>query len=215
MTRGKNKGCHRDNHLYIFRYYVSKEANLFDDQETVHIIGVLFDKPSVNVNPYGDFVEYKFHLYQSLSFYTTITLVCGLQAQQIPRLHFMPLPVGKCVIVKFIDVIGVNELYLDTRVSDRLQIGVLNLSRFRTDLEAYCKYEKEEEPISLDHQYCMNMDVDSFPNWQDEIEAFRDIANFVRRCQRVVMLCKYNPSLAQSSEDSETKFICDKLIVSQ
>ena len=54
MTRGKNKGCHRDNHLYIFRYYVSKEANLFDDKETVHIIGVLFDKPSVNVNPYGD-----------------------------------------------------------------------------------------------------------------------------------------------------------------
>lgn len=179
------------------------------------MVGVLFDKPTIDVNPYGEFVEYKFHLYQSLSFSTTITLVCGLQAQSIPRLHFIPMPVGKVIIVKNLKVIEKNQLHLDTRKSDIFQLGVLNLSRYRSDLEPFCSFTKYEFPINLDYGYCMNMDVSVFPNWADEIFAFRQIAKFVRRCQRIVMLCKYNPSLAQSSDDTETKFICQKLIVSQ
>ena len=166
------------------------------------------------MNHAGEFVEYKFHLYQSLLFQTTITLVCGLQAQCIPRLHFMPIPVGKVIIVKNIIVIGKNELHLDMRTSNEFQLGVLNLSRYKTDLEAYCTTKKYEWPIQFDHEYCMNMDVNAFPNWGDEIFAFRQIAKFIRRCQRIVMLCKYNPSMAQSSTDTETSFICQKLIVS-
>lgn len=181
----------------------------------MNVIGVIFDRPQIECNHYGEFIEYKLHLYHELTSFISVTIVCNLRAECIPRLQFLPNAVGKVVVIQNVEVEDNRRLFVDTRKKNKFQIGVLNLSRFRTDLEPYInKDDRNEKPIALDHPYTMNMNVDAFPNKFSEIEAFRKIVKFIRRCQRNVQLVKFNPSLAQRSPDIETKYICAKLIVS-
>ena len=177
--------------------------------------GVLFDKPLIDLNPSGEFIEYKVYLYQDLTCFISVTIVCNLRAECIPRLQFMTNAVGKTVVIQNLEVEDNNRLFVDTRKPNQFRIGVLNLTRFRSLLDPFVsEVQGLEKPIPFDPAYSMNMNVDSFPNSYPEIVAFRKIANFVRRCQRNVNLVKINPSLAQRSNDFETKYICAKLIVS-
>ena len=198
-----------------FRYYDGCDTLSFEKGTIVNVIGVIFDRPTIELNQYGEFIEYKLYLYHDLTSFISVTIICHLRAECIPRLQFLPNAVGKVVIIQNVEVDEERRLYVDTRKKHKFQIGVLDLSRFRTNLEPYInKDDRNEKPIPLDHPYTMNLRVDSFPNKFSDIEAFRKIAGFVRRCQRNVQLVKYNPSLAQRSVDFETKYICTKIIVS-
>ena len=199
----------------IFRYYKTSDNLTFDKKDRVHVVGVIFDKPLIDLNPSGEFVEYKLYVYQDLTCFVSVTIVCNLRAECIPRLQFMTHAVGKTVVIQNLEVEDNNRLFVDTRKPNRFRIGVLNLTRFRSLLDPFVsEVQGFEKPIPLDPPYSMNMNVDSFPNSYTEIESFRKIAKFVRRCQRNVNLVKINPSLAQRSNDFETKYICAKLIVS-
>ena len=179
------------------------------------MVGVLFDKPMIDLSHNQDFIEYKFYLYENLTSFVSVTIICGLRAEGIPRLQFLPHAVGKVVVVQNVLVDETRRLFVDNRKRNNFKIGVLDLSRYRTDLEPYVNNENgSEKPIALDPPFSMNMTIEAFPNTFPEIQAFRKISNFVRRCQRNVNLVKINPSLAQRSSDFETKFICAKLIVS-
>ena len=181
----------------------------------MNVVGVIFDRPLIELNQYGEFIEYKLYLHHDLTSFISVTIVCNLRAECIPRLQFLPNAVGKVVVIQNVEVDENKRLFVDTRKPNQFQIGVLNLPRFRADLEPYINHDdRKEQPIALDHPYTMNMTVDTFPNHFSEIEAFRKIAKFIRRCQRNVLLVKFNPSLAQRSIDVETKFICAKIIVS-
>ena len=187
----------------------------YNKKDKVHVVGVIFDKPVIDLNSFGEFIEYKLYLYQDLTSFIAVTIICNLQAEFIPRLQFMTDPVGKVVVIQNVEVDEYRRLFVDTRKPNDFRIGVLNITRFRSELDPFVsELQGLEKPIPFDVQYSMNMNANAFPNSYPEIAAFRKIAKFVRRCQRNVNLVKINPSLAQRSNDFETKFICAKMIVS-
>ena len=101
-------------------------------------MGTLLEKPTINFNPYGEFLEILFFLNSDDIGHTKVTLVCNVKNGSFPRLNQKSICTGEFLIIRNLEIVGTNELHGDLRKSE-IEFLVLNLSRIDTNLVKFIK----------------------------------------------------------------------------
>lgn len=189
-------------------------------------MGTLLNKPIVNFNPHGEFLELKFYLYSNDIGTTNITLICHVKNGQFPRIHLQPIVCGTFVIIRNLAKLGPSELYGDCRYHEiefiTLSLDCLdgNLRQFQKVIERLfltflrvIKDENNDAKMPIDKEFSMNLMSEFFPDGDEELNEFLYHIGFLKMVTRVKRLCYTNPTLAQKQTDPNTKMITRILLV--
>ena len=104
----------------------------------VSAMGTLLEKPIINFNPYGEFIEIIFYLNSDDIGHTKITLVCNVKNGSFPRLHQKAICCGCFVVIRNLEQVGSSELHGDFRKTE-IEFLHLDLSRIDSNLQKFIK----------------------------------------------------------------------------